>query len=576
MKPSFSILTTVKNSKDYVLDCLESVRLCADEADYEVEHVVVDRGSNDDTERIIEEYASNHSHVRFLHIPGTAKPRAANEALSIARNDFVGNLEADEIYNPGIFSIVAEYYRDNPGHNILVGSHNRILENGEIPYGENSHYTNPTDLIEFWKTWGSQIILPWRSTFYKRKVHDLLGPYFEQSESYAYEFLLRASQSESIHCLAERFTSFRTEKETPEELGVDAFLTASKLYWKSSATKTAQSFRLSFAFHRHLTTTASLTNFLINLPQRIAGRLEKVSRSKLAVKNNHGYFSKILRTPPIEVNPNSSVEIHSVCGKRDFYMLLFCLKSFLRYKDDVRVVVHNDGSLDEKLQSLLHQHIPGSEVFSVRENPDNFDELAKLDFNVYKAKGVYTRSKGNKIIMLDSDMIFLRKPSEILAWIDGDEDVRLYGLDIFENHSKYIEITARSELTEIAPCFNAGLVCFFKEDLDKGEFLKWVGTFSELSSVYFAEQVAFCFLLSKHACRALPRNRYVPCFFNDSKVGADLISDSSVHLHFMGDKSFTVHELYRRHADQVFEELIQSEDPVAKSNLAFLEKNPNA
>ena len=572
MKPSFSIISFIGNSHQLLKECAENVRLRAEEAGCEIEHILINCGSKEPVVRQAEDFAKRFDHIQFISLPGILKPRAANEALKAASNQLVGWLETDERYNPDSFELVAKAFKQDSELQLLVGSHNLVLEDGTIPSGQNSHFTNPTDLVEFWKTWDKTLILPWRSTFYKRSLHDSLGPFFEQSEAFQYEFLLRVSKNYPIACIAERLTSYRENRITPKVIGVEAFLRASQLHWQILGNKTPFRYSRSASYHLTFPSVASLTSKLYDFWQRAIHKSQKVSRTKLAEQYNDRYFSKILKTEPIQVNPESEVEIHSVCGKRDLYMLILCLKSFLRYENNVRVVVHSDGSIGEELEAKLKQHIPGIEIFSAKANPDEFDELAPYDFNVYKAKGVYHHAKKEKVIMLDSDMIFLRKPTEIIDWMHGDEDIRLYGLDHYEHHSKYIEIKACTDLEELAPCFNAGLVCMFKQDLVKDEFLSLIRTFKNFSSVFFAEQVAFCFILSKYPYRSLPRNRYVHCYFPDPDIGADLISEDTAHLHFMGDKSNKVHSLYQTYADKVYQDLLetQSHSPSVGS------KNTNA
>lgn len=534
---------------------MENVRQRGEESGCIIEHIIIDGGSTGDTENTVKTYAQSHPHVRYFPQPGVTKSRAGNEALKIAANDLIGWLEVDEQYNPNTFKRVVQFFDEQPELTFLIGSHNKMEADGTIPYGQNSRYTNPTDLVEFWKTFGQQIILPWRSTFYRKNVHDDLGPYNEQIASFCYDFLLRASESYKLFCVAERFTSFSEDHSTPDHLGVESFLTTSRTYWGTHGRKGPLRYALSSTFHLKFPYLASCFTRATNLATKLINKSEKVLRKSLADRYNKKFFNEALNTPPISVNPESSVEIHSLCGQRDLNMLLLCLKSFIRFYNQVRLVVHDDGTLGPFGRELLQYHIPGIEIFDIKAQPDEFDELAHEDFNVYKAKGVYNHSKGEKVIMMDSDMLFLRKPSEIIDWIHSDEKVRLYGEDHYEHHSKYIEIETLSDHKPLAPKVNAGLICLYPEDLEKDDFLSLIRHFVKLDSVFFAEQVAFCFILSRYPHQSLPSERYVPCYFPDPESGKEKINHETAHLHFMGDKGHKVNELYQKYAQQVLKEL---------------------
>ena len=427
------------------------------ESGCEIEHLIIYGGSSDGTDLAVQDYASTHPQVIFISRPGVTKSRAGNEALRKAGHDLVGWLEVDERYNPDAFKLVSQFFNEEQQLVFLIGGHSKMDERGRILSGQNARYTNQTDLVEFWKSWDKAIVLPWRSTFYKRNVHQELGPYNERAECFYYEFLLRASGQYSLHCVAERLTSYHADGTRSTAIDPNDFLAASRPYWSTHGKKGAVRYWLSATYHRRLPPLASATTQLANLITRIVNKVRKISQAKVSDSFNRRFFSKVIETPPIAVDPESSVEVHSLCGKRDLYMLLLSLKSFLRFRRDLRVVIHNDGSLNREDIDRVKQHLPGAEVFPVKQQPDEFDQLAAHDFNVYKVKGVQRHAKGEKVILLDSDMIFINEPAEILNWIESDEKVRLYGMDHYEHHSKYIEIKQLSSQPKLAAPSERGI-----------------------------------------------------------------------------------------------------------------------
>ena len=525
------------------------------------EHILVDAGSTDGTAGLISNYAASHPHVRLLFQADASVAEVGNMALKKARHELISWLGVHERYNPEAFCVVAKNFEENKDLSFLIGSHNEVHDHGSIVEGESSSYTNRTDLIEFWKSWGSSIILPWHSTFYRRNVHDVLGPFDEQFRNHEYEFFIRAAELYKFSCIAERLTNYPNGSESQTNLinlsraSQNDFLKASRTYWGESTNKTVWRRAASSWLYMKFRRQALIIDQIASFPGRKISSAIKACKMKVIDKHNRRFFSQILETPPMEVNPYSSVEIHSLCCKRDLYMLILCLKSFLRYYTDVRVVIHDDGTLSKKGRKQLRDHIRGVEISSIRSDPNEFDELADRDFNIYKAKGIANYSKGDKIIMIDSDMLFINEPSEILDWIRSYQKIQLYGPDRWDNHNPYIEIKRTFNKTNLPPYFNAGLMCLYAENFDRNEFISEFKHLKEFNKIVYVEQAAFCLMVSRNTYKELPRSRYVPCFFSNPDYGKLEITRDTTQLHFMGVKTNKVNELYRRHAEQVLVEL---------------------
>ena len=56
---TFSIITTVLNNESFILDCLESVKK-QNINKKEIEHIIIDGGSNDKTVNIIKKFKKNN------------------------------------------------------------------------------------------------------------------------------------------------------------------------------------------------------------------------------------------------------------------------------------------------------------------------------------------------------------------------------------------------------------------------------------------------------------------------------------------------------------------------------------
>ena len=136
-------------------------------------------------------------------------------------------------------------------------------------------------------------------------------------------------------------------------------------------------------------------------------------------------FRRILKSAPITVNPDAHTAIHSAVPHRYLLAYLFAIKSFLRFHNDVAVIVHDDGSLKTADYELIKSHIPGAEIISrqladktfLEQYPDPFLAKVRTSYTSYlKLFDPTLFSKGKKIIILDTDTLFLKRPDAIIDW----------------------------------------------------------------------------------------------------------------------------------------------------------------
>lgn len=111
-----SVITPVYNRADCIEKCMDSVS-AADKSGLEIEHVICDDGSSDDTASIVERYASAHPHVKFVKLEHNSGPNAArNAAIAAASGEWILILDSDDTIVKSAFRIMERTLTKNPGY----------------------------------------------------------------------------------------------------------------------------------------------------------------------------------------------------------------------------------------------------------------------------------------------------------------------------------------------------------------------------------------------------------------------------------------------------------------------------
>ena len=166
-----SVITPVLDGERFIAGCLENVAMQKCEG---VEHLVVDGGSRDATEAIVDEHMRRHASIRWLQEPGANQSRALNLGIEESRGRVVGILNVDDFYEPGTLARVVELLHDLPSPALAVGNCN-AWEGGAVKY-----VNRPADL-RFEKLLLGPDFYPFpfnpAAYFYDKSLHELIGPY---------------------------------------------------------------------------------------------------------------------------------------------------------------------------------------------------------------------------------------------------------------------------------------------------------------------------------------------------------------------------------------------------------------
>ena len=205
-----SVITPVYNGERFIESCIKVV---IDQNCPDIEHVIVDGGSTDNTVEIIKQYAQKYPHIRWISEKDKGQSDAMNKGIVMARGEILAILNVDDYYEPNVLNRVAEIFQTLPEPSLLVGNCNLWNDDGEIFEVNKPAKLKFTDLLLGWK------INPFPANpsayFYHTSLHQIIGNYaVDDHDAMDLHFLLKTVQVATVKYVDETWGNFRVIKGT--------------------------------------------------------------------------------------------------------------------------------------------------------------------------------------------------------------------------------------------------------------------------------------------------------------------------------------------------------------------------
>lgn len=199
--PKISVVTPSYNQGQFIEETIRSVLL----QDYpNLEYIVVDGGSKDNTLEIIKKYESWLAY--WVSEPDRGQSHALNKGIRKATGDILLWLNSDDICLPNVFHQVAIMFRTNPAIRLLIGQARLIDFRGDVIGELRSQFLSWEEVVTNPRNSIRQI-----STFFSRKLFDELG-LLDESLHIAMDtdLLVRFTRSHTPLVLTDFLTAYRT------------------------------------------------------------------------------------------------------------------------------------------------------------------------------------------------------------------------------------------------------------------------------------------------------------------------------------------------------------------------------
>jgi glycosyltransferase involved in cell wall biosynthesis len=201
--PTLTIITPCLNAAQTLPATLASVR----EQSYPgLEHIVVDGGSTDGTVELLREAQG----IRWISESDRGLSHALNKGIAMASNAVIGELNADDVYEPGALHAVGAALRDRPDAQWLTG-YCRIID------GDGTEIRKPVTAYKNWllRHYSLGLYLTHNfisapATFFRREVLAQSGGFDERYRiSVDYDIQLRIAREHEPLILERYLSAFR-------------------------------------------------------------------------------------------------------------------------------------------------------------------------------------------------------------------------------------------------------------------------------------------------------------------------------------------------------------------------------
>lgn len=205
-KMKISILTPSYNQGEYIEKTINSVQ---NQNWPNVEHIVIDGGSSDNTVEILKKYP----HVRWVSEPDEGQSDALNKGLSMATGDIIGWINSDDYYYENIFSdVIAEFKNKNI---------NWIIGDTTCTYpAHNIRDIRKSPEITYYRLLANPDIVKQQATFFRKSALIEAGAWNKKYYmTMDYDLWIRLSKKYTPKMVAKKwafFTHHEDQKSTPK------------------------------------------------------------------------------------------------------------------------------------------------------------------------------------------------------------------------------------------------------------------------------------------------------------------------------------------------------------------------
>jgi glycosyltransferase involved in cell wall biosynthesis len=196
-----SVIIPVYDVEDYVQEAIESIQ---NQTYKNLEIIIIDDGSTDNTSKIVEEVAKDDNRIIFYKNEKNLKiVKTLNRALSLANGEYIARMDGDDISALDRIEKKVNFLEENKEFD-LVGCSMKAIDTNGKEIGQTIHFSDQNLLLESLK-----YVTPVSHIWVARKsLYDKLNGYRYISGVEDYDFLLRMTSAGFQYTNLEEFFAY--------------------------------------------------------------------------------------------------------------------------------------------------------------------------------------------------------------------------------------------------------------------------------------------------------------------------------------------------------------------------------
>jgi hypothetical protein len=276
-------------------------------------------------------------------------------------------------------------------------------------------------------------------------------------------------------------------------------------------------------------------------------------------KNRFFIGSLIHSVPKFSFKAEDDFEVHILVQKSDIWPLIWTLTSFLFHSGlRPKLVIHDDGSLDDKSCAILNSKFDNLEVIrrAFADKTINSELGGKyLEFRkrghplIFKLIDIVLLSRSAKVMVLDSDILFFNRPEDIINFVKGSAPCEALISGIPDTYAKF-NISAKGDYlakyrlpAKGVEYMNSGIILYDRAKVTKKMLFEYLDNCTLPKEHYFVEMTGWNCLIGRLNFKFLPVDKYII---------KGRISENTVAKHFTSGRR---QEMYAYGIDKVRKEI---------------------
>lgn len=236
MKIILSLIIPVYNTEKYLKRCLDSCIVALEKTGMPVEFVIVNDGSPDNAQTIIEEYSNKYSFIKYIIQENKGLSSARNIGVENAKGKYIWFIDSDDTITSNSISILENYFCDteNSEFDLFYFNYNLLFDDGKYIAKEKNLGANSG--IELLYTRNQAMGAPFyifnRDFLIKNNLFFLTGVYHEDNEfNFRMLFLAKKIKFIPYYMYNYYIYNMRSITSTPSlKRSIDLLLIAKSIY----------------------------------------------------------------------------------------------------------------------------------------------------------------------------------------------------------------------------------------------------------------------------------------------------------------------------------------------------------